>query len=151
MISKTIPSKTKSPKLSDTQLIILSDASQRPDGIIIIPARLKGNAGNMAFNALLRRGLIEGFDYGLAQMDAPTNKFDGVIDLVPASADEPRGGLDHFCLSIRCDDLGKAADALRRRGVALDSDVVDRRGAFGRGPSLYIRDPDGSRIELKPR
>jgi glyoxylase I family protein len=74
-----------------------------------------------------------------------------LIDLLPASADEPRGGLDHFCLSIRCDDLGKAADALRQRGVTLDSDVVDRRGAYGRGPSLYIRDPDGYRIELKPR
>lgn len=74
-----------------------------------------------------------------------------LIDLLPAIAGEPRGGLDHFCLSIRCDDLGKVADALGQRGVTLDSDVVDRRGAYGRGPSLYIRDPDGYRIELKPR
>jgi len=74
-----------------------------------------------------------------------------LIDLLPDLTDEPRGGLDHFCLSIRCDDLGKAADILRQRGVTLDSDVVDRRGAFGRGPSIYIRDPDGYRIELKPR
>jgi catechol 2,3-dioxygenase-like lactoylglutathione lyase family enzyme len=74
-----------------------------------------------------------------------------LIDLLPATADESRGGLDHFCLSIRCDDLGKAADALRRRGVTLDSDVVGRRGAYGHGPSIYIRDPDGYRIELKPR
>jgi glyoxylase I family protein len=74
-----------------------------------------------------------------------------LIDLLPAAAGEPRGGLDHFCLSVRCDDLGKAADALRQRGVTLDSEVVDRRGAYGRGPSIYIRDPDGYRIELKPR
>jgi glyoxylase I family protein len=74
-----------------------------------------------------------------------------LIDLVPAAAGEPRGGLDHFCLSIRCDDLGKAADVLRQRGVEVDGDVVDRRGAYGHGPSLYIRDPDGYKIELKPR
>ena len=36
-------------------------------------------------------------------------------------------------------------------GVAVEGDVVNRRGAFGDGSSLYIRDPDGYRIELKPR
>jgi glyoxylase I family protein len=74
-----------------------------------------------------------------------------LIDLLPEHAGAARGGLDHFCLSIRCDDLGKLADELRRRGVAVEGDVVDRRGAFGRGPSLYIKDPDGYQIELKPR
>jgi glyoxylase I family protein len=37
------------------------------------------------------------------------------------------------------------------RGVAIEGDVVQRRGAYGTGPSLYIRDPDGHLIELKPR
>jgi catechol 2,3-dioxygenase-like lactoylglutathione lyase family enzyme len=77
---------------------------------------------------------------------------DALIDLLPLTAERERGqGMDHFCLSIRCDDLGAAADAFRRRGIALDGDVVDRRGAFGRGPSLYLTDPDGYKIELKPR
>jgi hypothetical protein len=59
-MSKNVSSsKPKAPKLSDTQLIILSEASQRSDGAIILPARLKGNSGTMAINALLRRGLIE--------------------------------------------------------------------------------------------
>jgi catechol 2,3-dioxygenase-like lactoylglutathione lyase family enzyme len=35
--------------------------------------------------------------------------------------------------------------------VTLDGDVVQRRGAYGTGPSLYLRDPDGHVIELKPR
>jgi glyoxylase I family protein len=76
------------------------------------------------------------------------------IDLLPATAEAPAataGGVDHVCLSIRCDDLTKAAEALRRRGVAIDSDIVQRRGAYGTGPSLYLRDPDGYVIELKPR
>jgi catechol 2,3-dioxygenase-like lactoylglutathione lyase family enzyme len=75
-----------------------------------------------------------------------------LIDLLPAPAAEaPRGGLDHFCLSIRCDDLVRVAAELRRHGVAVEGDVVERRGAYGHGPSLYLRDPDGYRIELKPR
>lgn len=75
-----------------------------------------------------------------------------LIDLVPGDgAERGRAGLDHFCLSIRCDDLKALAEALRQRGVPLEGDVADRRGAYGRGPSLYLRDPDGYRIELKPR
>jgi glyoxylase I family protein len=76
------------------------------------------------------------------------------IDLLPATAEAPAapaGGVDHVCLSIRCEDLAGAAAALRARGVAIEGDVVQRRGAYGTGPSLYIRDPDGHVIELKPR
>jgi hypothetical protein len=29
--------------------------------------------------------------------------------------------------------------------------VVQRRGVYGTGPSLYISDPDGYLLELKPR
>lgn len=77
---------------------------------------------------------------------------DQLIDLVPASVPPPEGaGMDHLCLSIECDDVAKLADELTRRGVALDGTVSQRFGAFGTGPSLYIRDPDGYRIELKPR
>ena len=72
-----------------------------------------------------------------------------LIDLLPGR----RGpdGMDHFCLSIQCADLGKVASWLRERGVTLEGDVVQRRGAFGTGPSLYLRDPAGYLIELKPR
>jgi catechol 2,3-dioxygenase-like lactoylglutathione lyase family enzyme len=75
-----------------------------------------------------------------------------LIDLLPSDGEPvPDRGLDHFCLSIRCADLPAAAAALRARGVKLEGDVVQRRGAFGTGPSLYLRDPDGYMIELKPR
>ena len=74
-----------------------------------------------------------------------------MIDLLAAGPEPRAGGVDHVCLSIRCDDLAQAAAALRARGVAVEGDVVERRGAYGTGPSIYIRDPDGYRIELKPR
>jgi len=78
-----------------------------------------------------------------------------LIDLLPldprAPAPSPEAGMDHLCLSIRCEDLGKVADVLGARGVTVEGEIVERRGAFGQGPSLYLRDPDGYRIELKPR
>ena len=75
-----------------------------------------------------------------------------MIDLVPGSMPAPEGaGMDHLCLSIECEDVGKLADELVRRGATLDGKVSDRFGAYGTGPSLYIRDPDGYRVELKPR
>ena len=77
---------------------------------------------------------------------------DALIDLLPAEGPPPHGrGMDHVCLSIRCDDLEAAARALRTRGVDVDAEVRSRRGAWGVGPSIYLRDPDGYQIELKPR
>ena len=75
-----------------------------------------------------------------------------MIDLIPASGEAPAsGGVDHVCLSIDCHDLAAVAEELKARGVTVEGDVRDRRGAYGSGPSIYIRDPDGYKIELKPR
>ena len=77
-----------------------------------------------------------------------------LVDLLPLAPGEtasPSARMDHVCLSIRCDDLPGLAAWLRQEGVAVEGDVVQRRGAFGDGGSLYIRDLDGYRIELKPQ
>jgi glyoxylase I family protein len=78
---------------------------------------------------------------------------DAMIDLLPAEGPPPPHGrgMDHVCLSIRCDDLEAAAKRLHARGIDVDGDVRQRRGAWGVGPSIYLRDPDGYQIELKPR
>jgi len=74
-----------------------------------------------------------------------------LLPLHPEAASEPTARMDHLCLSVRCDDLAVLAAFLRDRGVTVEGEAASRRGAFGEGPSLYIRDPDGYRIELKPR
>jgi glyoxylase I family protein len=77
-----------------------------------------------------------------------------LIDLVPLPADAPPEAsprMDHLCLSIRCDDLRAVVASLRERGVVVEGEIASRRGAFGQGSSIYIRDPDGYKIELKPR
>jgi catechol 2,3-dioxygenase-like lactoylglutathione lyase family enzyme len=76
-----------------------------------------------------------------------------LIDLLPAGPGErpPGVGMDHFCLSIRCDDLAALAAELRGRGVTLEGELATRFGAYGDGPSIYLRDPDDYVVELKPR
>jgi glyoxylase I family protein len=76
------------------------------------------------------------------------------IDLVRGNGpgdETAKQGIDHLCLSIDCTDLPRVADGLRARGVEVEGEVVTRLGAYGVGPSLYLRDPDGYKVELKPR
>jgi uncharacterized protein DUF3489 len=46
-------------KLTDTQLIILSAASQRDDRAVELPANLQGEAARKVVNKLIRAGLLE--------------------------------------------------------------------------------------------
>ena len=78
-----------------------------------------------------------------------------LIDLLPllpnAQPSVPDSKIDHICLSIRCESLENVVNNLKNRRVMFEGEIVSRRGAFGQGPSIYLRDPDGYRIELKPR
>ena len=47
------------PKLTDTQLVMLSAAAQRADGAVGLPENLKGTAAQKAAARLLREGLVE--------------------------------------------------------------------------------------------
>ncbi|MGA7757500.1 MAG: VOC family protein [Ilumatobacteraceae bacterium] len=67
-----------------------------------------------------------------------------IIDLI---AGEPVDGrLDHFCLVVEPTDL----DAVAASGEFTVVDGPARRfGARGDGTSLYVRDPDGTLVELR--
>lgn len=67
-----------------------------------------------------------------------------IIDLI---AGEPIDGrLDHFCLVVDPTDL----DAIAASGeFAVVAGPVRRFGARGDGTSLYVRDPDGTLVELR--
>ena len=81
-----------------------------------------------------------------------------MIDLVDAGGPLGRqgGGLpdhagpnvDHFCLRIEPFDADTVAQHLRRHGVEPNKLGI-RFGADGDGPSLYVHDPEGNRVELK--
>ena len=51
--------KSTTPKLTDTQLIILSSASQREDGLAVLPESLKGGAAKAAVTKLLGLGFLK--------------------------------------------------------------------------------------------
>jgi glyoxylase I family protein len=89
---------------------------------------------------------------GLTQLRAGRS----LIDLV--TADGPLGArtaagtggpnLEHFCLSITPFEERSLRAYLEARGVAAGA-AEARYGAEGEGPSLYLEDPEGNRIELK--
>lgn len=46
-------------------------------------------------------------------------------------------------------ELDELVKHLRKTGVEVEQQFDSITGARGEGPALYIRDPDGYRIELK--
>jgi glyoxylase I family protein len=81
-----------------------------------------------------------------------------LIDLVDAAGPLGSGGgpppghdghnVDHLCMRIEPFDAALIAEHLRRHGVAVE-ETGSRFGADGEGPSLYLLDPEGNRVELK--
>lgn len=86
--------------------------------------------------------------FNLTQLRAGT----ALIDIVAVPASEPTGparaNMDHLCVRIEPFEPDRIRAHLERHGVGY-GDIADRYGAEGRGPSIYIEDPDGNRVELK--
>jgi len=91
---------------------------------------------------------------GLVQLRAGRS----LIDLVPVDGELGRAGgrapgaegrnLDHFCLRVEPFDEAEIRSQLARHGYAAGA-VESRIGAEGKGPSLYVDDPEGNVVELK--
>lgn len=91
---------------------------------------------------------------GLLQLRAGSS----LIDLIPLDGPLGRLGgagpttegrnMDHFCLRVDPFDEARLRAHLAAHGVKV-GEVVQRYGAEGMGPSLYITDPDGNVVELK--
>ncbi len=67
-----------------------------------------------------------------------------IIDLIPGEVRD--GRLDHFCLVVEPIDLAAVAAT---PGLDVVEGPVTRYGARGDGTSLYVRDPDGTVVELR--
>jgi glyoxylase I family protein len=93
-------------------------------------------------------------ELGLLQLRAGS----ALIDLVSLNGRIGREGgagparegrnLDHFCLRLARFDEGALRAHLAEHGIEV-GETVDRYGADGYGPSIYIQDPDGNTVELK--
>ena len=93
-------------------------------------------------------------DIGLYQLRAG----DSIIDLadvagpIGSEGGSPPGStghnLDHFCIRIEPFDEDELRSHFASYGVEVGP-MLNNWGGDGRGPSLYIEDPEGNRIELK--
>ena len=93
---------------------------------------------------------------GLVQLRAGRS----LIDLINVPADEAppdeapaektqRGrNMDHFALRIEPFDEAAIRAHLKAHGIEA-GELKSRYGAEKEGPSIYIHDPDGNRVELK--
>lgn len=81
---------------------------------------------------------------------------DTLIDIFPPELwaaergpDERAKNVDHFCLCVDASEW----DALRRRvveaGVTIELEPTTLWGAHGEGTSMYVRDPEDNRVELR--
>ena len=67
----------------------------------------------------------------------------------PAYKRPSTGGYDHLALVVEGAERDEIAAYLEGRGVEIENRFDSITGARGEGPALYVRDPDGYRIELK--
>ena len=91
---------------------------------------------------------------GLVQLRAGAS----LIDLVPIGGKLGRAGgaapgpegrnMDHFCLQVEAFDEAAIRSHLATYGYSAGP-VVQRYGAEGDGPSVYVTDPEGNVVELK--
>jgi catechol 2,3-dioxygenase-like lactoylglutathione lyase family enzyme len=91
---------------------------------------------------------------GLVQLRAGRS----LVDLVPIDGELGRAGgaapgkearnLDHFCLRVEPFDEPSIRRQLEAQGIKVGP-VASRFGAEGKGPSIYVTDPEGNVVELK--
>ncbi|OGT81313.1 MAG: lactoylglutathione lyase [Gammaproteobacteria bacterium RIFCSPLOWO2_02_FULL_61_13] len=93
-------------------------------------------------------------DIGLIQLRAGRSLVDfvvvdGQLGKAGGAAPGKEGrNLDHFCLRVERFDEAELRRHLAAFGIDIGK-VVQRHGAEGDGPSVYITDPENNVVELK--
>lgn len=79
-----------------------------------------------------------------------------LIDLLPEAlwnTGQPGAGtfpnMNHFCLAVESDEWEPLLERLAAGGVEIEVGPMTLSGARGDGTSVYVRDPDGNRVELR--
>ena len=70
------------------------------------------------------------------------------LDLVPGRKPDEGRNMEHFCMRVDPFNVD-AINAHVRRFGAEPEPMRELYGADGFGPSIYFRDPDGNKVEVK--
>lgn len=89
-------------------------------------------------------------EFGLYQLRAGSALIDllAVEEAAGSNAVALWKNMDHFCLALDTWDDSKIRAHLAHHGVE-PAQTIERYGSDGTGPSIYITDPEGNRVELK--
>ncbi|MGE0623693.1 MAG: VOC family protein [Pseudomonadales bacterium] len=74
---------------------------------------------------------------------------DSMIDVIGQDGTPTDRNLDHFALRVDPFDLERILAFCRARDIEVETPEQPLLGADGYGPAVYLRDPDGNRVELK--
>lgn len=79
-----------------------------------------------------------------------------LVDLLPPamwdtgeSVDRRFPNMNHFCIALDKGDWDAMLERLSAGGVEIEVGPMTLSGARGNGTSIYVRDPDGNRVELR--
>jgi len=79
-----------------------------------------------------------------------------IVDLLPEAmwnTGEPGAGtfpnMNHFCVAVPRDEWNALLERLAAGDVAIEAGPMTLSGARGNGTSIYVRDPDGNRVEFR--
>ena len=151
-------------QLSDTQLVILSTAVQRPDRCVLpLPDRLKGGAASKVVNSLIGKGLVEeveakrgdliwrdtGDGHGVTLV--ATNAAFAALDIAPASDPASAGRLaaaidDDEMIGGTPADQGAAAIMVDDRARKNSAAPRTRAGSKQAKLIEMLKRPDGATI-----
>jgi glyoxylase I family protein len=104
---------------------------------------------SIVFGAHIERQLgAELFQLRVGEILIDIIPFDSPIGKLGGSVPDEGRNMDHFCLRVKPFDENKIRAYLTGLSIEV-SPTVEVYGADGYGPSLYITDPEGNRIEVK--
>jgi Protein of unknown function (DUF3489) len=144
-------------KLTDTQLVILSAASQREDRGVVLPTKLKGGAAQKLVAKLIDHGLIEEVR---ARGDLPVWRRDDdnratalritKRGLKAIAVEDPGDGTEDEPAIENATTAGAAVDAKRRRVTARSNEDASK-DSIGAATGGQTRSKQAQIIELLQR
>ncbi len=109
------------------------------------------------YSGLIGLGVERLEEYKRGELPFPSLRVNAetIVDLLPeelwASSTEVQAGenMNHFCIAVSLADWERIESGLDAAGVSIEAGPMILSGARGDGNAVYVRDPDGNRVEIR--